>query len=80
MKYTGYLVDWSKAESDPTGYVTSYFWLAIIVFVGTMTIAVVGFIIGQNQMGKKFSFKDPSDEQPSAHAYELMGPSASSGD
>ena len=25
-------------------------------------------------------FKDPSDEQPSAHAYELMGPSASSGD
>ena len=80
MKYTGYLVDWSKAESDPTGYVTGYFWLAIGIFVGLLVISVVGFIVGQNQLGKKFSFKDPSDEQPSAHAYELMGPSASSGD
>ena len=80
MKYTGYLVDWTKAESDPTGYITGYFWLAIGVFVATMVIAVLGFVIAQNQAGKKFSFKDPSDEQPSAHAYELMGPSASSGD
>jgi amino acid transporter len=80
MKYTGYLVDWSKAESDPTGYVTGYFWLAIGIFVGLLVISVVGFIIGQNQLGKKFSFRDKSEEEPTAHVYELMGTSAPSGD
>lgn len=80
MKYTGYLVDWSKAESDPTGYVTGYFWLAIIVFVGTMAVAVIGFIIGQNQSGRKFSFQDKTEDQPSPQVYELMRQSSSSGD
>ena len=45
-----------------------------------LVVAVVGFIIGQAQAGKKFSFKDPSDEKPAAHVYELMGQSAPSGD
>ncbi len=75
MQYTGYLV---KGD-DVFGYRS----LAIGIFVGTMVIAVVGFIIGQAQIGRKFSFRDKSEEEPVAHVYELMGqtpPARTSGD
>jgi amino acid transporter len=72
MQYTGYLI---KGDD-----VTGYRGLAIAIFAGLMIIAVVGFIIGQKQAGKKFSFQDKSEEEPAAHAYELMGKAAPSGD
>jgi amino acid transporter len=72
MQYTGYLV---KGDD-----VTGYRGLAIAIFVGLLIVAVVGFIIGQKQAGKKFSFQDKSEEEPAAHAYELMGKAAPSGD
>ena len=72
MQYTGYLL---KGDD-----VTGYRGLAIAIFVGLMIVAVVGFIIGQKQAGKKFSFQDKSEEEPAAHAYELMGKAAPSGD
>lgn len=83
MKYTGYIVKWSEAESDPTGYITGYFWEAIAIGVGVIVVAVVGYIIGQKQVGRPFSFKDKSEEEPVAHVYELMGqtpPARTSGD
>jgi len=75
MQYTGYLI---KGED-----VTGYRGLAIAVFVGTMVVAIVGFIIGQAQAGRKFSFRDKSEEEPTPHVYELMGqapPARTSGD
>ena len=72
MKYTGYLI---KGED-----VTGYFPAAIAVGIAVLVVAIVGFIIGQKQAGKPFSFKDPSDEEPVPHVYELMGQSAPSGD
>lgn len=72
MQYTGYLI---KGED-----VTGYRGLAIAIFVGLLIVSVVGFIVGQAQAGKKFSFQDKSEEEPTAHVYELMGQSAPSGD
>ena len=80
MQYTGYLVNWSQVDADGMPNVTGYRSLAIIIGIGVIVVAVVGFIIGQAQAGKKFSFKDPSDEKPAAHVYELMGQQAPSGD
>ena len=82
MQYTGYLVKWSEVDADGMPNVTGYRTLAIAIGIGVIVVAVVGFIIGQKQAGRPFSFKDPSDEKPAAHAYELMGqaPPASSGD
>lgn len=65
MQYTGYLI---KGD-DVIGYRT----LAIAIFVGTLVVAVVGFIIGQAQAGRKFSFQDKSEDEPTPHVYELMG-------
>ena len=80
MKYTGYIVNYADVNADGMPNVTGYFWQAIACGVAVIVIAVVGYIIGQKQTGKKFSFKDPSDEEPVAHVYELMGTSAPSGD
>jgi len=80
MKYTGYLVNWADVNADGVPNVMGYFWWAIAVGVGVIIVAVAGFIIGQAQAGKKFSFKDPTDEEPSPHVYELMGQAAPSGD
>ena len=80
MQYTGYLVNWSQVDADGMPNVTGYRSLAIAIGIGVIVVAVVGFIIGQAQAGKKFSFKDPSDEKPAAHVYELMGQQAPSGD
>jgi hypothetical protein len=34
---------------------------------------VAGYVIGQHQHGKKFSWKDESHDSPSPAVYELMG-------
>ncbi|MEI6624942.1 MAG: APC family permease [Thermoleophilia bacterium] len=80
MKYTGYLVNWADVNADGMPNVTGYFVQAVLCGVAVIVIAVAGYVIGQHQTGKKFSFKDPSDEQPSPHVYDLMGTSAPSGD
>ncbi len=77
MQYTGYLV---KFSADGVADITGYRPVALAIGVGVIVVAVVGYIIGQKQAGRPFSFKDPSDEQPAAHVYELMGTSAPSGD
>lgn len=78
MKYTGYLVDWADVDADGVPNVTGYYLEAILVGAGVLIVAVGGYIIGQHQAGKPFSFKDPSDEQPSPEVYKLMGQSAPS--
>jgi amino acid transporter len=65
IKYTGYLIK----GTDVTGYRTA----AIAVGLAALAAGVLGYVIGQHQHGRKFSFKDPSDETPSAAAYELLG-------
>ncbi|HEY0389569.1 MAG TPA: APC family permease [Gaiellales bacterium] len=65
IKYTGYLIK----GTDVTGYRTA----AIAVGLAALAAGVLGYVIGQYQHGRKFSFKDPSDETPSAAAYELLG-------
>ncbi len=77
MQYTGYLV---KFGADGVADVTGYRPAALAIGVGVIVVAVVGYIIGQKQIGRPFSFKDPSDEEPVPHVYELMGKPAPSGD
>jgi amino acid transporter len=65
IKYTGYLIK----GTDVTGYRTE----AIIVGLAALAAGVLGYVIGQYQHGRTFSFKDPSDEAPSPAVYELLG-------
>jgi len=65
IKYTGYLIK----GTNVSGYTTA----AIIVGLTALAAGVAGYVIGQHQHGKKFSWKDPSDETPSPAVYELMG-------
>jgi amino acid transporter len=72
MQYTGYLI---KGD-DVLGYRN----LAIGIGLCVLAVAVIGYIVGQKQAGRPFSFRDKSEEQPDPHVYELMGTSAPSGD
>jgi amino acid transporter len=65
IKYTGYLLK---------GTDVSYYAPAAIT-VGLLALAagVAGYVIGQRQHGKKFSWKDESHDSPSPAVYELMG-------
>ena len=65
IEYTGYLIK----GTDTSGYATA----AIVVGLAALAAGVIGYVIGQWQHGKKFSFKDPSTEQPSPMVYELLG-------
>ncbi len=65
IKYTGYLAK----GTDVSGY-ASY---AITVGLLALAAGVAGYVIGQHQNGKKFSWKDESHDAPSPAVYELMG-------
>ena len=65
LEYTGYLI---KGED-----VTGYYGLAIGVAALVLAVAVIGFIVGQQQAGHGFRLRDPSVEEPSAEAYALAG-------
>ena len=70
LKMTGYAFAPDDLEfADPTAYVGR------ILLVGVLALAagVGGYIIAQYQNGKKFHWRDPSDEQPSPEALELAG-------
>jgi hypothetical protein len=42
----------------------------IAVGVGALLVGVLGYVIAQRQWGKKFGWKDPSDELPSQEAID----------
>lgn len=64
LKYTGY--GWNEDFSDATA------WVPRIIIVGVLVLVagVAGYVYAQRQHGKKFSWKDPSDEQPSQEALD----------
>jgi amino acid transporter len=67
LKYTGYAFDPADAEfKDPTA------WVPRIIIVGLLALAlgIAGYFVAQKQHGKRFSFKDPSDEQPTQEAID----------
>jgi amino acid transporter len=75
IHYTGYL--YKVTQADPFEYDPKYYApAAIITGVLVLVVGVVGYIVGQRQHGRKFSFKDASDEQPSPEVYALMGAAA----
>jgi amino acid transporter len=62
LRMTGYAFD--SAMTNPSA------WMGRIVIVGVVTLLLgcVGYVIAQHQQGKRFSLRDPSDEQPTAEA------------
>ena len=70
IHYTGYLY---KVTDSALGYDVKYYSLAaIITGVLVLVIGVIGYIVGQRQHGKQFSWKDLSEEEPSPEVYALM--------
>jgi amino acid transporter len=64
MDYTGYL--WNADFTDAWAKLPEMIGVA----VGSLGAGVLGYIIAQRQHGKKFSFRDPSTEQPSQEAID----------
>jgi amino acid transporter len=76
LKYTGYGFDYlsqeyadflagkAGANPSPTARVPEI----VAVGVGALVAGVLGYVIAQRQWGKKFHWKDPSDELPSQEA------------
>jgi amino acid transporter len=70
IHYTGYLY---KVTDSALGYDVKYYSLAaIITGVLVLVIGVIGYIVGQRQHGKPFTWKDLSEEEPSPEVYALM--------
>ncbi len=70
IHYTGYLY---KVTDSALGYDVKYYApAAIITGVLVLVIGVIGYIVGQRQHGKPFSWKDLSEEEPSPEVYALM--------
>jgi amino acid transporter len=65
IKWTGYLFD---PSGDPSGYALR----ALIVGVAALVLGVVGYIIGQQQAGRGFRWRDLDEDEPSPEVYELM--------
>jgi amino acid transporter len=77
LKYTGYGFDYLSPEyaaylagEGPVPSATARVPEIIGVGVGALAAGVLGYVIAQRQWGKKFSFKDPSDERPSQEAID----------
>jgi amino acid transporter len=69
LKMTGYAFAPDDLEfADPTAYVGRIILVGVLVLVA----GVGGYIIAQYQNGKKFHWRDPSDEQPSPEALALV--------
>jgi amino acid transporter len=67
LKLTGYA--WNYAFTDPSAFTNRIIIVGVLVLVA----GVAGYVIGQRQHGKPFRWTDPSDEQPTAEAYETAG-------
>jgi amino acid transporter len=72
IHYTGYLLKYTSA--DLSTWDPKYYSLAAIV-TGTLVLAfgVLGYVVGQRQHGRKFSWRDTSEDTPSPEVYALMG-------
>ena len=73
LKYTGYAFDPADTEfANPTA------WVPRIIIVGVLALAlgVIGYVVAQHQHGKRFHWRDPSDEQPSQEAIDTAAPAA----
>jgi amino acid transporter len=70
LPMTGYAYD--AALTSPTA------WMGRIVMVGVLALVLgcAGYVVGQHQQGKRFSLRDPSDEQPTAEAVAEAAPLA----
>ncbi len=62
LRMTGYAFDASMTNPNA--------WMGRIVIVGVVTLVLgcAGYVVAQHQHGKRFSLRDPSDEQPTAEA------------
>ena len=70
IHYTGYLY---KVTNSTLGYDPKYYQAAaIITGLLVLVVGVVGYIVGQRQHGKKFSWRDTSEDTPSPEVLELM--------
>ena len=67
-QYSGDAFDPADTEfTDPTA------WVPRIIIVGALALAagIIGYVVAQHQHGKRFSWRDPSDEQPSQEALDF---------
>jgi amino acid transporter len=67
LKLTGYA--WNYAFTDPSAFTNRIILVGVLVLVA----GVAGYVIGQRQVGRPFRWTDPSDESPTAEAYETAG-------
>jgi amino acid transporter len=67
IKLTGYA--WNYAFTDPSAFTNRIILVGVLVLVA----GVAGYVIGQRQVGRPFRWTDPSDESPTAEAYETAG-------
>ena len=64
------------AGEGPLPSVTERVPEIVAVGVGALAVGVLGYIVAQRQWGKKFRWKDPSDEQPSEEAIQTAAAAA----
>jgi amino acid transporter len=81
LKYTGYGFAYLSPEyaaflagEGPAPSATAKVPEIIAVGVGALLAGVAGYVIAQYQWGKRFHWKDPSDELPSQEAIETAAP------
>jgi amino acid transporter len=67
LKLTGYA--WNYAFTDPSAFTNRIILVGVLVLVA----GVAGYVIGQRQVGRPFRWTDPSDESPTAEAYQTAG-------
>ena len=70
LPLTGYAFD--AALTNPSG------WMGRIIIVGVVTLVLgcASYVVAQHQHGKRFSLRDPSDEEPTAEALAGARPEA----
>ena len=67
LKLTGYA--WNYAFTDPSAFTNRIILVGVLVLVA----GIAGYVIGQRQVGRPFRWTDPSDESPTAEAYQTAG-------
>jgi len=77
LKYTGYGFNYLSPEyadflagNGPAPSPTARVPEIVAVGVGALAAGILGYVVAQRQHGKKFSWKDPSDELPSQEAID----------
>ena len=77
LKYTGYGFDYLSPEyAEGTASPTAKVPEIVAVGLGALAAGVLGYVIAQRQHGRPFRFKEPSDEQPSQEALDMVAAAA----